>query len=141
MSRLRLHLDADVSIKALQSALVARGYDVTRTPNEWMTLDASDETQLLGATAQGRCILTFNVRDFVVLDRRHPQHSGIILAAQTSWSLSGLIVALDRPLSETQVEDWVGQVMWLNQWRAYEKSAVKVFCTRHATRCQGPLGE
>jgi hypothetical protein len=122
VSRPRLHLDADVSIKALQSALVARGHNVTRTPNEWMTLDASDETQLLGATAQGRCILTFNVRDFVVLARRHPHHSGIILAAQTSWSPSGLIVALDRLLSETQAEDWVGQVRWLNQWRASEKA-------------------
>lgn len=122
MSRLRLHLDADASIKALQSALVARGHDVTRTPNEWMTPNASDETQLLGATAQGRCILTFNVRDFSVLARRHPQHRGIILAAQTSWSLSGLIAALDRLLSETQAEDWVGQVRWLNQWRVSEKA-------------------
>jgi hypothetical protein len=116
-----LHLDADVSIRALQIALVARGHDVTRTPNGWMTLDASDETQLLGATAQGRCILTFNVRDFEVLARCHPQHRGIILAAQTSWSLSGLITALDRLLSETQADDWVGQVRWLNQWRASEK--------------------
>ena len=54
VSRPRLHLDADVSIKALQSALVACGHDVTQTPNEWMALDASDETQLLGATAHGR---------------------------------------------------------------------------------------
>jgi len=122
MSRPRLHLDADASIKALQNALVARGHDVTRTPNEWMRLDASDETQLLGATAQGRCILTFNVRDFAVLARRHPQHSGIILAAQTSWSLSELIAALDRLLLETQAEDWVGQVRWLNQWRVSEKA-------------------
>ena len=122
VSRPRLHLDADASIKALQDALVARGHDVTRTPNEWMALDASDETQLLGATAQGRCILTFNVRDFVALARRHPQHRGIIIAAQPSWSLSGLIAALDRLLSETQAEDWVSQVRWLNQWRASEQA-------------------
>jgi hypothetical protein len=122
MPRPRLHLDADASIKALQSALIARGHDVTRTPNEWMALDASDETQLLGATAQGRCTLTFNARDFAVLTRRHTQHGGIILAAQTSWSLSGLIAAVDRLLSETQAEDWVGQVRWLNQWRVSEKA-------------------
>ncbi len=46
MSKPRLHLDADVSIKALQKALLERGHDVTRTPNEWMPLDADDETQL-----------------------------------------------------------------------------------------------
>jgi hypothetical protein len=114
----RLHLDADASIKALQGALVVRGHDVTRTPNEWMALDASDEAQLLGATAHGRCIFTFNVRDFAVLARRYPQHAGILLAAQASWSLSALIAALDRMLSETQPEDWVGQVRWLNQFHS-----------------------
>lgn len=54
MSRPQLHLDADTSIKALHLALVSRGHDVTRTPTDWMPLNASDEAQLLGATAQGR---------------------------------------------------------------------------------------
>lgn len=117
MSRPRLHLDADTSVKALQLALVSRGHDVTRTPADWMPMDASDETQLLGATAQGRCIFTFNIRDFLVLAERHPQHSGIILAAQSSWKLSELIAALDRLLQETQSVEWTGQVRWLNQWR------------------------
>lgn len=117
MPKPRLHLDADASIKALQAALVARDHDVTRTPNEWIALDASDETQLLQATAQGRCIFTFNVRDFVILARRYPQHGGIILAAQASWTLSDLIAALDRLLSETEAKDWIGQVQWLNEWR------------------------
>lgn len=116
MSRPRLHLDADASIKALHSALVERDHDVTRTPNDWMAMDASDENQLLQATAHGRCIFTFNIRDFVVLSGRHPQHGGVILATQTSWTLSGLIAALDRLLSETEAEDWVGQVRWLNDW-------------------------
>ena len=117
MTSPRLHLDADASARTLQAALVARGHDVTRTPNEWMALDASDEAQLLGATAHGRCILTFNVRDFVVLAPRYPRHSGIVLAAQASWTLPALIAALDRLLSQTQAEDWIGQVRWLNPWR------------------------
>ena len=117
MSRLLLHLDADTSIKALHQALVSRGHDVTRTPTDWMPMDASDEAQLLGATAQGRCIFTFNIRDFLVLAERYPQHGGIILAAQSSWTLSGLIAALVRVLLETQADEWIGQVRWLNQWR------------------------
>ena len=80
-------------------------------------MDASDENQLLQSTAHGRCIFTFNIRDFVVLSGRHPQHGGVILATQTSWTLSGLIATLDRLLSETETEDWVGQVRWLNDWR------------------------
>ena len=123
MPKPRLHLDADASIKALQEALLARGHDVTRTPNEWLARDASDEAQLLEATAHERCTFTFNVRDFVALAQRYPGHGGIILAAQASWTLSGLIAALDRLLSETQADDWVGQVRWLNDWRGTDKPA------------------
>jgi len=39
-----------------------------------------------------------------------------VLAAQAGWSLPDLIAALDRLLSETQVEGWTGQVRWLNDW-------------------------
>ena len=118
----QLHLDADTSRKALQQALISRGHDVTRTPNDWISRDASDETQLLQATAHGRCVFTFNVRDFVALTHRYPHHGGIILAAQSSWTLSGLIAALDRLLSETQAADWIGQVRWLNQWRTADNN-------------------
>ena len=82
-----------------------------------MAADASDEAQLLGATAQGRCILSFNARDFLALAERHSRHAGIVLAAQTSWTLSDLVDALDRMLSETTPDQWVGQVRWLNRWR------------------------
>ena len=122
MPKPRLHLDADTSIKALHAALLSRGHDVTGTPNDWMPLDASDEVQLLGATAQGRCIFTFNARDFLVLASRYVQHGGIVLAAQKSWTLTGMILALDRLLSETQVEDWPGQVRWLNEWLSVDSA-------------------
>lgn len=112
-----LHLDADASSKALYAALLDRGHDVTRTPEVWVPLDATDEMQLLGATAQGRVIFTFNIRDFMVLAVQYPRHGGIILAAQSSWTLTGLIEALDRLLRETEVADWAGQVRWLNDWR------------------------
>ncbi len=95
MPKPRLHLDADASMKALHRALIERGHDVTRTPTEWMPLDASDEAQLLGATAQGRCIFTFDVQDFMPLAQRHPNHAGIILAAQKSWTLSGSLAFRD----------------------------------------------
>ena len=42
MAKLRLHLDADTSQISLMRALVERGHDVTRTPNPWMDLDATD---------------------------------------------------------------------------------------------------
>ena len=82
-----------------------------------MPLDASDEQQLLGATAQGRCIVTFNIADFMRLARKYPAHGGIVLANQRDWTLSDLIAALDNLLTATSAADWPGQVRWLNQWR------------------------
>jgi hypothetical protein len=115
--KLHLHLDADTSSKALYNALLERGHDVTRTPNEWMPFDASDEQQLLGATAQGRAIFTYNIRDFIVLGKRYPHHGGIILTRQKSMSLNELITALDYVLRETDVNEWIGQARSLNDWR------------------------
>ena len=112
MAKPKLHLDADASLRALHRALLARGHDVTRTP-----LDASDEYQLLGATAHGRCVFTFNIRDFTTLSQRYTQHAGIILAAQQTMSLAELIDSLDRLLSTTGAAELAGQVRWLADWR------------------------
>lgn len=117
MGKPRLHLDADASIKALLGALRGRGHDVTRTPNDWMPSEASDREQLLGATAQGRVIFTFNVRDFTTLVKKYPRHGGVILAVQSRWSLVELIAALDRALTETGEGEWRGRVRWLNDFK------------------------
>ncbi len=117
MAKPRLHLDADVSYRVLQRVLLERGHDVTRTPCEWMLLDANDEEQLLQATAHGRCILTFNIGDFMRLAEIYPAHGGIVLAQQKDWNLPSLIAAVDRMLAETRAEEWPGRVRWLNEWR------------------------
>ena len=44
-------------------------------------------------------------------------HGAIVLAVQASWTLLEPIAALDRLLSETGAEDWIGQVRCLNDWR------------------------
>lgn len=81
-----------------------------------MPMDASDEMQLLGATSHGASIFTFNIADFARLADRYPRHAGIIVAVQRDWTLSSLIHALDRLLSETQAEELIGQFRWLNEW-------------------------
>ena len=117
MTKPRLHLDADTSMRALQKALCDRGHDVSRTPNEWMPLDADDRTQLLGTATQGRILFTFNIGDFKALAEIYPEHQGIILAAQNRWTLHALIDALDHLLNETEAEEWTGRVRWLNDWK------------------------
>jgi hypothetical protein len=114
VSKPRLHLDADTSKKSLLKALTDAQHDVTRTPNEWVSLDATDLEQLLGATAQGRIIFTFNVRDFVVLAKRYPFHAGILLSAQKP--LPELLPALMHMFDKTTAEGWLGKVCWLNDW-------------------------
>jgi hypothetical protein len=118
----KLHLDADASQKSLQAALLARGHNVTEspgdtTPQPGLPLDASDEYQLLWATAQGRIIFTHNIRDFIHLTDQYPQHAGILLCHRSSFRLRELIDLLDRILETTQAEEWVGQVRWLTDWR------------------------
>jgi hypothetical protein len=117
MARPCLHLDADASRKDLHSALVFKGHDVTRTPTPGLPLDASDEFQLLWASAHDRVLFTFNIWDFLQLARRISEHRGILLANQQSHSLGELIALLDRVLQETEAEDWVGQIRWLSEWR------------------------
>lgn len=113
----RLHLDADTSSRSLHKALLDRGHDVTRTPCAWMLHEATDEAQLLGATGQGRCLFTFNIRDFTILGRTYPRHHGLLFAAQQSWALPQLVAALDRFLSSVTADEMIGRIAWLNAWR------------------------
>jgi len=117
MSKPRLHLDADASRKDLHAALVSKGHNITRTPASGLPVDASDEFQLLWASAHDRVLFTFNIGDFLQLARRIPEHRGILLASQQSHSLRELIALLDRVLTETIAEDWAGKVRWLSDWR------------------------
>jgi hypothetical protein len=82
-----------------------------------MHLDTSEEQQLLGATAQGRMIFTYNIRDFRNLAKQYTHHAGILLAAQRSFSLHELIELLDKSLSTTTASEWIGQVRWLSEWQ------------------------
>ena len=84
---------------------------------EWRPMDAPDEQQLLGATAQGRAIFTYNIRDFIVLGKHYPHHAGIILTRQKSMGLNELINAPDCVLRKTHANEWIGQTRWLNEWR------------------------
>ena len=117
MAKPRLHLDADASIKAVYNALRERGHDVTRTPNDWIPFDADDKAQLLNASAQGRVLFTFNIRDFLVLAKRYSTHHGILLAVQNRWTIRELIESLDLALTQTGDDDWLGVVRWLNDFK------------------------
>ncbi len=112
----KLHLDMDASRRDLYQALLQKGHDVTRTPNQEIKQDASDEYQLLWATSHRRIFFTFNIKDFIYLAKLHPFHAGILLANQKLTNIAQLIYALDRVLKETTAEEWIGQIRWINNW-------------------------
>jgi len=116
MSKPKLHLDADASQKALLQALLERGHDVTRTPHPGLLLDADDDFQLLWATVQGRIIFTHNIRDFIHKTDQFSNHSGILLGHRSSFNLSDLVRLLDRALTTTSAEEWIGRVRWLSDF-------------------------
>lgn len=117
MAKPCLHLDADASRKDLSNALISKGHDITCTPAPGLPSDASDEIQLLWAAAHNRVLFTFNVGGFLQLANRIPERRGLLLASQKIFSLRELITLLDRVLTETEAEDWSGQVRWLSEWR------------------------
>lgn len=120
MTRPKLHLDMDASRRDVYQALIKKGHDVTRTPNVDVAQDVSDEYQLLWATSHRRILFSFNVKDYMHLARLHPYHSGILLANQKSTRPGSLILALDHILNQTEAEDWIGQVRWINEWQLQE---------------------
>jgi predicted nuclease of predicted toxin-antitoxin system len=80
----RLFLDEDVHA-ALAAALRKRGHDAVHTL-ETKRLGLSDESQLNFATEESRCLVTFNVGDFVRLHNcwmaAGREHAGIIVSEQ-----------------------------------------------------------
>ncbi len=82
--KLRLFFDEDVHA-GVAVALLKRGHDAVLALEE-KRLGLSDEYQLNFATEENRCLVTFNVGDFVRLHNRWidggREHAGIIVSKQ-----------------------------------------------------------
>jgi len=111
--RPRLFLDEDVHL-ALADVLRKRGHDAVHA-NEEKRTGASDESQLAFAAEEGRCLVTFNVGDFVQLHNRWiaegREHAGIIVSKQLTVgeSLRRLLAVLQKE----NVESMKGQIRFL----------------------------
>jgi hypothetical protein len=98
--KLRLFLDEDVHF-ALAAALRKRGYDAVPTGEEQRS-GKPDNDQLEFAAREDRCLVTFNVGDFVQLHNRWleagREHAGIVVSKQLpiGESLRRLLVLLLR---------------------------------------------
>jgi len=111
--KLRLFLDEDVHA-TLAAALRKRGHDAVLALEE-KRLGLSDESQLNFATQENRCLVTFNVGDFVRLHNRWMdaghEHAGIIVSKQlpVGEMLRRLLALLQKENSDSMR----GQVRFL----------------------------
>ena len=98
--KLRLFLDEDIHL-ALAGALRKRGYDARHAGQEGR-LGTPDKGQLQFAAGEGRCLVTFNIGDFVQLHNlwleSGREHAGIIVSKQlpVGESLRRLLILLRR---------------------------------------------
>ena len=82
--KLKLFLDEDIHT-GLAHALRQRGFDVLHA-QDMKRKGESDSEQLAYAVHEKRCLVTFNVRDFVLLHNQYvgqnKEHWGIIVSKQ-----------------------------------------------------------
>lgn len=88
--KLKLFLDEDIHT-GLSHALRQRGYDVVHA-QDLKRKGKSDSEQLAFAVQEERCLVTFNVRDFVHL------HNQYAAQDRDHW---GIIVSRQIPIGET----------------------------------------
>jgi predicted nuclease of predicted toxin-antitoxin system len=105
----------------LATDLRGRGFDVVRT-EEAGNDTASDEEQLAFAAANGRAIVTFNVRDFAPLHEKWQTsgqpHAGIIVSQQLGSRNYGLLLRrLLRLLNHFTAAEMLNNFVHLEQFK------------------------
>ncbi|GAB3454832.1 DUF5615 family PIN-like protein [Actinophytocola sediminis] len=68
----------------LALTLLDKGHDVTAVASTVELVGRDDQLVLEAATADGRCLVTENVRDFTIL-ARYARHGGILFVATGRW--------------------------------------------------------
>jgi Domain of unknown function (DUF5615) len=105
----------------IAAELVKRGHDVVAAAADPGLVGLADEQILEWATAQGRCLVTENVRDFEILRRaaaaQGRAHAGLIYSNPLRFSrdrrfVGALVAALDHMLTTAQVPG-PSKVAWL----------------------------
>jgi len=105
----------------IASELVKRGHDVVAVAADPALVGLPDEQVLEWATAQGRCLVTENVKDFEVLRRasaaQGSTHAGLLYSGPRRFPrdrrfVGALVAALDQMIAAGQLpgSDEVG---WL----------------------------
>jgi hypothetical protein len=94
---------------AVAEQLRARGHDVVAVVNDPVLTGLPDHDILTAAAAEGRALVTANIKDFVPLDQRYKAsgrgYGGLVLIPAKTFPqdrtfLGAIVAALDKLLSE-----------------------------------------
>jgi predicted nuclease of predicted toxin-antitoxin system len=119
----RILLDAHISGRTVGKSLAGAGHDVRALDSEAELEGLSDPEVLELAAAEGRLLVTANVRDFGPLLREWAgegrPHSGVILipASVKNEAFGVLISGVQEALADTTQEGWIDRVAWLRRGR------------------------
>lgn len=110
MARVRYQFDEHVS-HAIADALRRDGIDVITTTDAGL-LGMPDSVQLAHAHQDGRVLFTED-RDFLRLNSRGVEHSGIVYCKQGSRTIGLIVASLTRLWREVDAEAMIGRVQFI----------------------------
>jgi hypothetical protein len=115
---MKILLDAHISGRTVGKALTERGHDVRSIDSEPELEGLSDPEVLELAIAEGRILVTANIKDFEPLLREWAgesrSHTGVILVPSSvrNEAFGVLITGVEETLADTNQEDWIDRVAW-----------------------------
>src|SRR5215210_2660859 len=118
---MRILLDAHISGGTVGRALDEGGHDARALDSEPELEGLSDPEVLELATAEGRVLVTANIRDFEPLLREWAgegrPHAGVILVPSSvrNEPFGVLISGVEETIADTDQEEWVDCVAWLRK--------------------------
>ena len=121
MARMKILLDAHISGRTVGEALIEGGHDVRALDSESELEGLSDPEVLEMATAEGRVLVTANIRDFAPLLREWAgesrSHAGVILVPSSvrNEAFGVLISDVEETLADIGQEEWVDRVEWIRR--------------------------
>ena len=116
---MRILLDAHISGRTVGKALGESGHDVRALDSEVELEGLSDPEVLELAAAEGRVLVTANIRDFEPILREWAgesrSHAGVILVPSSvrNEAFGVLISGVEETLADSGQEKWVNRVEWL----------------------------
>ncbi len=118
---MRILLNAHISGRTVGKALIEGGHDVRALDSEIELEGLSDPEVLKLAAAEGRVLVTANIRDFEPLLREWAgesrSHAGVILVPPSvrNEAFGVIISGVEKTLAGTEQEQWVDRVEWLQR--------------------------